>query len=400
MASVLGVRALVRCLVPILLACGLGGCMVADSMQVAPDAEVACHERNGSSLGSYYLPKSYFEVRVYRWRNPDTKDDFHKLQVEGTYTRADPSRLFCLSYLASPTAKDSVRAFKTEEGVLGKISSRAEDQTADIVKKLLQTVFTLVIGFSSGVDGVARGIEDAEFNVPWVEIFNAQFDPTDLSETAFISNRLKDFGLCLISQDQAESRPTDPDRYCEAPMAVAEWTPHLRRARANLRAEDVEAPSPAPAGRNPGPLQGIFYRPRIPYDIFLFARVNRKVHGRWAFRRKATIDIENHAPIIAVGIDRNFFATRTTVLDFDHGVLTDVRLFKSSELQSVVEIPIYIAEQLWKLPANIVRFRIDQFKNEATLKRAETKLLQAELAHVKNDVSQAGGFRTYTKEVK
>ena len=400
-------RRLAQCVVPILLSCGVGGCMLADSQLVAVEAEVGCQDRRNSSLGSYYLPKSYFEVSVYRWRNPDTKDDFYKLQFEGTYTRADPSRLFCLNYLASTTSKDSVRAFKTDEGVLGKISSRAEDQTAEIIKKLLQTIFTLIIGFGSGDDASAgRSADGAEFEVPWIEVFKAQYDPTDQGEAAFLNDRLKDFGLCLLSQDHlTEGRPA-PGQYCEDPMAAAAWTPRLSQGQADLKTPEAEPASLGRPERSRGvrdvPQNGVFYRPRLPYDIYLFTRVNRKVPGHWSFRRKATIDIENHAPIISVGVDRSFFATRTTLLEFDHGVLTDVRLFKSSELQSFVEIPIYIAQQLWMLPTNIVRYRVDQFANEATLKRAESKLLQAELARLNAskgvvDPAQAAAFRNYTR---
>jgi len=369
----------------LLVMSGLAGCTMADSRAILEGSEVACHDSRGSSLGAYYLPKSYFEVRVYRWRNPDTNDDFFKLQVEGTITRADPSRQFCLDYLASVTSKDSLRAVKTEEDVLQKISSRAEDQSAEIIKKLLQTIFTLIIGFGGGPGSEGRAADgDAFAKVPWVEIFRAEYDPTDTGETAFINDRLKEFGFCLISQDQPEQRATDPNTYCEAPMRYAASPQHHHDEKPRqARAARGEEPHAKRAGRDERAQHGIFYRPRLPYDIFLFSRLDRKQKGKWSFRRKATIEIENHAPIISVGVDRTFFATRTTVLTFDQGVLSDVQVYKTSELQSAIEIPIYILDQAWKLPTNIIRFRIDQFKNENTLKRAEAKLLDAELQRVK-----------------
>ena len=383
-----------RSIVVALLALGLASCTVADSRLLDEHAEVGCHDGSGSSLGGYYLPKSYFEVVVYRWREPNTRVDYHKLHVEGLKARADPSRLYCLSYLASPTARDTVRAWKTEEGVLNRISARAEDQTAEIIKKILQTIFTLVIGFGSPSGDVPRLLEDGN-DVPWIEIFRAEYDPTDLAETAFINNRLKDFGFCLISQGDPESRPTDPGHYCEAPMRrVAPekpWTAHHHPAS---HKPDDEKPAPEAArSRRERTQHGIFYRPRLPYDVYLFAKLDRKEHGKWSFRRKATIEIENHAPVISVGVERSLLATRTTVLEFDHGVLTDVRLYKTSELQQVADIVIYAADQLFKLPTNIVKFRIDQFRNEEALKRAEAQLLKAQLDRAKGITADAAKYR-------
>lgn len=375
-------------------------CSLADSRLLDETAEVGCHDTGGSSLGAYYLPKSYFEVSVYRWRDPNTHVDYHKLQVEGLKTKADPSRLYCLTYLASPTARDTVRAWKTDDGVLHKISARAEDQTAEIIKKILQTVFTLVIGFGDGGRGdYGRGDLEAVQVVPWVEIFRAEYDPTDLPETAFVNNRLKDFGFCLISEGDPESRPLEPGRYCEAPMArVAPergWSTQHRPASAK---DEVVETAAVPARRDRTRVQhGIFYRPRLPYDIYLFARLDRKQPGNWSFRRKATIEIENHAPVISVGVERTVFATRTTVLDFDHGVLTDVKLYKTSELQQVTEIVLYVADQVAKLPTNIIKFRIDQFQNETTLKRAEAALMQAQYDRLKGVTKGADTYKGVTR---
>ena len=372
-------------------AVGAGSCTMVDSSLVKEDSEVACLE--GNALGSYSLPKSYLKVTVWRRRDPETLVDYHKLQLDGLYTRPDRSRLYCLDYLASPTSIDAVRVWKNPDGLLARVTARAEDQTVEIAKKLIQTIFTLLVGFGGVEDPGGRAGAD---NVPWVDVFDAEFDPTDPASSQDVNKRLRDFGLCLISADDASSG-IDPNRYCEHPRRRGsdddEHGPkHRRNGSGDANDEESDRHVVGRGGRR-DVQRGIFYRPRLPYQIFLFARDDRLVKGKWSLKRRAVVEIENHAPIISVGIDRTIFAKRATELVFDYGVLKDVRLYKTSEIQQAIEIPLAIVQHVALLPTNIIRFRIDQTQNEATLKRAQALLLKAQADRAKKDFSNISSYK-------
>ncbi len=364
-----------------------GGCTMVDSGLLKEDAEVGCEEAKG--LGSYYLPKSHLGVEVWRGRLKATQTDIYKLQVRGLISRPDPEKLYCLDYLASPTAKDTVRVWKTDQGVLAKISSRAEDQSALIIKKIIQTIFTLIIGLSPVPDQLGRG--DQEGN-DWQKVFFAEYDPTDLHEVAFLNGRLTDFGFCLISQGDPELRRIDPNRYCERPKAPDEGGQENGDGEHGQAAEREHGSGSHRRRLRHETQRGIFYRPRMPYHVFLFARENQRVRGAWEFQRRATLDIENHAPVISVGVNRTYFAKRATVLEFSEGVLQNVHLYKSSELEELATIPMEIIKGVVQLPTQIVKFRIGDVNNEMTLKRAEAMLLQAQKDKLKRDPKQSADY--------
>ncbi len=128
--------------------------------------------------------------------------------------------------------------------------------------------------------------------------------------------------------------------------------------------------------------RGVLYRPRVPYNYYLFVRHLERGQVRWKLRRTATLLLENRSPIISVGVDRSFFASRRTALLFDDGVLKNVCIYKSSELEEVATIPLAIAENLVKLPSHVLQLRLENTNNFKQLVDTQNRLIAAQRAHL------------------
>jgi len=300
-----------------------------------------------------------------------------------------------------------------KNGLLKKISTNAEDRSEKIAETLIRTVFTGISqnpGFSESLLQAGRAQLPARLSN--AKQFEAEYDPFDPDQTAVVNDALKELGFCLLLEEQN----LNYEAYCSNPLrhttrerlinrtSVRNAEPHPVISQ-SCRVEDVDHDGwrtrTSHLDRGGGPQcrlashepavnltrtvkrdrpreysQGIFYRARLPYNYYLYIRPNMKVMGNWKLRGTAVVHLENRSPVFSVAVDRTFFATRQTALDFDDGVLQDVTISKGSELAGFVSIPLLIAQSIAALPANIIQIRIDQTNNRGKLIAAQTALIE------------------------
>ena len=203
-----------------------------------------------------------------------------------------------------------------------------------------------------------------------VTAFKAEFDPFDPVESARVNQALKDFGFCmLLGQLTFNTAQATIDSYCDGPQ------PTFARA---------PVPKLEYVHKNPE-VKGIFYRPRVPHNYYLFVKKNPlKRHGRfataggWELQKTTPVEMENISPVLSVGIERAAFTERQTVLAFDEGELKNVCIFKKSEFVEAVQIPLQVAQSVVALPANIVQVKIWDSNSDAALIQAQNKVLRAQ----------------------
>jgi hypothetical protein len=379
---------LIKLTLALLAAVSVGACSMAGSALLDPKSPQSC----AGNLGPYYLSRSLLRVEVKRYPAGNTEiapeaENRFRLVVDGLHREADPERFYCLDYLQVLTSDDLIRVWRNNQGLLQKISSDANDQSAEIFKTIIQTIFTAISG-NPDFDPLAgqRKVESGERGTGTepVTVFEAKFDPTNGERLAYINDHLRRYGFCIITKVQYEALSKDTkgairshEAYCEDPRG------YLRTVKA-----------PPAAARKPLEISdGIVYRPQLPYDVFLLQKSNQKLDARrlgsgeklWLVTKRKLLLIENDAPAIAARIDRTFFAQRTTTLNFENGILKEVKLQKEAELVKLVEIPLQIAESIASLPANIIKVRIDQSKGQDQLILAETRLMQAQYQLLQRD---------------
>src|SRR6185503_8335491 len=95
----------------------------------------------------------------------------------------------------------------------------------------------------------------------------------------------------------------------------------------------------------------------------------------WALFMTTHMEMPNVSPIFSIGVHRAIFATRTTNLTFAKGVLTNIYINKTSELEGFSIIPLRVAQAIVRLPTEIVQLRIDDTKRSTDLAAKETELI-------------------------
>ena len=324
-------------------------------------ATSGCH----GSAGSYFLPKTYLNISVEETGPTDVRVETLK-----AVRLPDQRRSYCLDFLGSPTSNDKLAIVKTESQLLSKITANAEDRSEQILKTIADTGFALAravaLRNAAGVQtaGLKRRYEDT-------------FDPFDPASMRVLNDNLRSFGLCVVvpGQDEVVSL-SRLSSVCERKLGRRE------RDRLLLGSSGTDALAYREGGGAALPAarynRGILYRPRLPYAVYVLTQKNRKLAGGWQILDKSMIAMENEAPILSVGVNRTFFATRTTTLDFEEGMLRDVTIEKTSELESFVKVPLHIAQAIVNLPAQIIQLKIDIGSSEANLIRARADLISAE----------------------
>jgi hypothetical protein len=401
------------------VSCGLTACsMLSSDLFNEASIQQARHEQRpvcSTTAGSYHVSKTYFRLRVDQLETAGGPVSlFRYVTVQ---RRPDRTMGYCLDLNPSITSTDKVRVYKTNLTPQAKVTTDARanangdytgatkdswdaleaeikqthaggsdllqviatdsiDETAYIAKVLIRTLFVGLSGNSTF--NTDRAITQDQAGVRKLDL---EYDPFDLQQTAAINDALRKYGFCVLVQGVTFERESDTiDSYCDHPKQAA------LRAQALTRTLKV-----AEEAKVEQQVRGVLYRPRLPYTVTLFVKNNLKLKGGWRLRASEIVEMENISPVLSLGIERAIAAQRKTMVFFDQGVVQNVCIFKSSELQPLVEIPLEIARSVVALPANVVQVQISSLSNDKQLVDAQDKLIKAQINHLKLlDAQQRG----------
>lgn len=348
----------------------LAACAMVSSSPMLIDGEGVCE----SSAGAYYLPKTLLYVQVDEKSGAGEggeKNISHEISL--SYKRVPDRRFgFCLDYLARATSDDTVDIKKySDTHLLGIVSTDAVDQTRYILQTLIQSVFTVASGNPAFPGARSFGSRA----LPSRTVLKAEFDPFNAPRAAEINDALREYGFCMVLEPHTvDLRATSVEAYCDNPRRV------LQRAGAVNLDYDYSRPVFLDEGRRRGK-GGIFYRPRVPYQLHVY--LNKQYKGaRWQLGLTRAIEMENISPVLAARVDRTIFAQRKTTLIFDEGMLENVCVFKKSELLEAANIPLQVVQSVVALPTEVIQIRINQTNNQASLVRAETELIKTQREYI------------------
>jgi hypothetical protein len=335
----------------------LGGCQqILVTVPLLDDAGQTCK----SAAGAYFLPKKVIAFTI----TQPAGNPAYSLNFVGTSPVADRMRAFCLDYLGSPLAEDTVHVNR-ENGLLTLISSVADDKTKDIAEKLIE------VGVIAATGNPNFGFRSTKIKSGTDFILaDYKFDPFDRQQLAEVNAALAPtYGYCVIVEDHT----IDPDHYqayCNNPRGT------LRPASG--RAPVYKAP---PVVAELPPLEpdagttGILYRPNLTHQLITMRRRDPQSRNPWEVFRTTQLEMPNVAPVFSVGVERSMFVKRTTRLEFDAGVLRDITIEKPSELVEFMEIPLVLAQAIVKIPAEVVKLRLASTSNQKLLIDAQRDLL-------------------------
>jgi hypothetical protein len=376
------------------LAAGSASCAVVDSSLI----EEGSYGRCESEAGFYYLPKTQLRVEVRTssvgdktadYLNADAPKDlengtFHEIFVSRLRV-PDKTRGYCLDYLRRMTSDDKLTVKKYKAApLLGLVSSDATDRSLEIAEMLIQTVFVAASGNPSfSRTSATRSFIRSINGVTQIIAFKGDYDPFDPLQSAGINQALRNYGYCLLLEKYTfDLNKASIDDYCDSPIATNRRAGQRKFeyafGQAALRKFGERAAQHDPTVS----ISGLFYRPRIPYQLFIFSKRNLQARGGWKLTASHPVPIENIAPILSIGVDRTMFAERKTSLVFEEGMLREACQFKGSELEAAAKIPLFVAESVVALPANILQVRIDQTSGMNKLIAAQDNAIQVQTKYL------------------
>jgi hypothetical protein len=292
-----------------------------------------------TSVLDYRLPKAVLPIKLLRKpiapseagstgiKTPVT-EDIYAIEIGLPRYFGDSSQSYLINYQQSPLALDDFTIkVHSQERTLTSIQLTTEDKTDEIIVKIAETVALF---------------ESAPPAEPAVEILlDVEIDPSELA------------------------KPKTDDNYLLTKMK--------KLSKDKIIAFSVEkGPIPNVGDGNLDCSKGICYRIPIPYTItFTFS------DGR-TFTR--SISLPNDGPIIALGLDRAAFVEKVHDISFTNGSPSEIRIKKPSEALAFVSIPTDIAKALLRVPAEMLKLKVDLSDQEKALAQSKTEKIKAEMA--------------------
>lgn len=332
------------------------GCKVIDTVPVVSETGELCR----TAFGSYFLPKSMIPVKVTQVDNAP-----FQIVVSQPVADADRRQMFCLDYLASPLADDTMTVIRDQNlGVLVKVGSDNDDKSKDIALTALEIGLIGATG-NPNVTRKASIVTDADTDKTILADFMVDpFDRTRLAEINAVLTGV--YGYCVIIEGHTVGNE-NVQSYCNAPFKYGRYV-------------KVSPDDALPAMRPDEMSRGILYKPNQTHQMVIFRRRDPQSRTPWQIFQTKRVEMPNISPIFSVGVERSAFVFRKTTLLFDKGVLKDITIEKPSEALSFVEIPLRVVQAVTQIPAEIIKVRVAAINNEKEIAVAQAGLIQTQRA--------------------
>ncbi|HEX4630288.1 MAG TPA: hypothetical protein VH188_04920 [Chthoniobacterales bacterium] len=227
-------------------------------------------------------------------------------------------------YLGSVLADEDINVKVSKEGLLSQVNVTTEDKTGAIAIKLID-IAKEVKKFSFTSETATEPVE-----------YDVEFDPcTDLGR---------------VNHELAQRFPQDD-------LSV-------RLIHSNYNESGYgQAFVPGESKR----FSGAAFRPMRPYAVLL------RKHGQVTTSHQ--ILLPNESNVYYYAVTRAAFVKKVTTLNFDEGILTEIKVTKPSEALAFMEIPLALVKAIASLPGEIVDNNIALTDKRKTLATSQTNLL-------------------------
>ena len=287
-----------------------------------------------TSAGYYFLPmaKLNFEVHEQRFKGKNDGDTkirrIYYLKYHSLSLQPDPNHLYRIDYERSAFTHDLVTVTLTAEGLLDKVDVTTTDQSGALVVKLVNIAKAAITKMPppSGVPGTETQAQlslEEDIVIATVMI-NPTEDCDDKQKPFFYDAKCK-----IVKPDDSLKVEEEPE--CD---------------------------------------KGICFRPVLPYEITLS-------NSKGNLTSRVIAMLPNDAPIFELPVTRGAFVKKVTELDFENGVLTQVKIDKPSELLGALDIPLAAARAILSIPAELIQLKIDTTKSQSELVKAQKDLIEA-----------------------
>ena len=342
----------------------IAGCQpVLKSTSSIQTSGYGCH----SNTGAYQLPKRLVKVSIIEEAKASQgaspkKEYYIQLDTEDELV-AEKETVYCLDFLFSPFVESQIGISRNKELLLQEIGSVESDKSKQITKSLIRAAGNLVAA-NRAQQRIAE-LENAGPGGRSATVINGDgqpvkasfhFDPFDKREAKLVNMALKRFGYCLHLDDRRDSR-------------VPPWAPqvcHRSSTRRSGNSLTDKAYAMELAAAKKVMHKGVLYRPEISHRMKIYRKLDPDDNlEAWHLAGSVYLNMPNRAPIFALSVNRALFVDSKTTVEFENGLMKNVALDKKSELNAIVDIPLYAINVVLDIPAATLRI----FNNEADNRR-------------------------------
>ena len=327
-----------------------------------------------NSTGAYALPKHHLKFDVI-YNEPSNgvpaRYDIQKIDV---VARPDPSRIYCLDFLASAWAEDKVniqRDIGSEKSglLLQEISTSNKDQTLEIASLIVDAAASVAAsaGARGAVDVVEKKLITARFEV----------DPFDHAQMLRLNAALDKLDHCLFLDPANDPYvPKWQENLCSG------YRPQTEKEFPYYGMSIIDRKLPP---KSDG-LKGVLYKPLLTHKLVTMKRNHDPVGPEWQLFGSQRVTMANGAPAMMLEVKRSAFVIRTMTMKFDNGTLQSVKVEKPSEANALADFVLRTAQVVVSIPVRALVIGKTDADNQTALIAA-----QAELLHT---------IRTYNAEVE
>ncbi|WJI42195.1 hypothetical protein NL532_15940 [Mesorhizobium sp. C120A] len=337
-----------------------------------------------NSAGAYALPKHVLKFDVtYTEADPDpakgtpARYDIGAVEI---VAQPDPTRIYCLDFLASAWAEDKVN-IQRDTGpdkrgglLLEQISTSNHDQTLDIANQIVDAAATVAAaaGTRGAVDVIDKKLVTARFEV----------DPFDRTQMLRVNAALRDLDYCLFLEPANDPYvPKWENDLCSG------YRPQAKKEFPYYGLDIID--------RNPPPksdgIKGVLYKPLLTHKLVTMKRNRDPVGPAWQLFGSQRVTMANAAPAMMLEIKRSAFVTRSMKIKFEDGSLQSVSVSKPSEANALADFVLRTAQVVISIPVRALVIGKTDAENKTMLIAAQAELLATLRAYNAEVEKQAGG---------
>ena len=335
----------------------------------------------GTIIAVYYLPESIIKVAVKSKiamefdRNGDFLDaSLVQQDYEVSVVNApDTTQSYCLAYNLNPFSSDKIKIALDESGLLQTADFEMDSKAPEIISALAdapaeiletQRFRALKKPALKTEDNILEFIDyEKEFKIP-------------ASETIGRTKNI-DWEILLESKTQ-DLNKIETKQVGFTIEARAFGTPQQFTAGFSIEADKkFKAP-------------GLLFRSKSQYNIHF----NNNDVGESVLE---DVDLINKKQIFSVPIKTTPFVKREQKIQIHKGTFYGHELVNPSALEGFISIPINLTKAIVSIPAQLLRFRIDNLGVKRDLETAKRELKQEQQQRLEQEVSLREALKTATE---
>jgi hypothetical protein len=362
-----------------------GGCQMLDSNWLDTDPRAAGTTCT-TNAGTYSLPRRLITVTV----TGTDKSGFNlKVDATGDTTApyvADRNENYCLDFLLSPLSADRVGIQRTEDGLLRRVYTQADDKTKDIAQQLIQGAADLVSSNQAGTPGRSfatrpRFAGDAD---PVVATF--MFDPFVEREAREVNIALVEYGYCLYLDTHRDPfAPRWSQQICRDAVVgrkKGSRNPAVYAEPSMVYKADPAYPRSGLAIFDPRPVsaevqqRGVLYRPELTHTLVVIRKPDPGSRfSEWRPVASDKIVMPNAAPAFVLEFKRAVFVKAETDVQFHNGLIKNVTVNKPSELLAASNLVVAAAQIVTNIPKRALTIFNNRTENTIDLINTNAQLI-------------------------